>query len=235
MRERAARSSSVAAGARQALRCRFRSPSAARSCSSGASSALMSLWPVSLIVRALDDVPVWAVQRAAGLFLKNLQKTRWNPERAPTAPQIRTEAKLIMLDVTVSLASSRSAPKVGKPPSRAMTMRERAARSSSVAAGARQVSTSSAGSRTASRMATGMATSSSAPSLPRWSTSGPRWATGQAHRELGILAVGAEGREAAEQGHDDAGEGRPVLITCRRRAGTRSGHRPRLRSEPRPS
>ncbi|WP_458438789.1 hypothetical protein [Methylorubrum extorquens] len=58
---------------------------------------------VSLIVRALDDVPVWAVQRAAGLFLKNLQKTRWNPERAPTAPQIRTEAKLIMLDVEVEL------------------------------------------------------------------------------------------------------------------------------------
>lgn len=58
---------------------------------------------VSLIVRALDDVPVWAVQRAAGLFLKNMQKTRWNPERAPTAPQIRTEAKLIMLDVEVEL------------------------------------------------------------------------------------------------------------------------------------
>lgn len=58
---------------------------------------------VSLIVRALDDVPVWAVQRAAGLFLKNLQKTRWNPERAPTAPQIRAEAKLVMLDVEVEL------------------------------------------------------------------------------------------------------------------------------------
>jgi len=58
---------------------------------------------VSLVVRALDDVPVWAVQRAAGLFLKNLQKTRWNPERAPTAPQIRAEAKLVMLDVEVEL------------------------------------------------------------------------------------------------------------------------------------
>ncbi|CAO4179541.1 hypothetical protein CLBKND_03434 [Methylorubrum aminovorans] len=58
---------------------------------------------VSLIVRALDDVPVWAVQRAAGLFLKNMQKTRWNPERAPTAPQIRAEAKLVMLDVEVEL------------------------------------------------------------------------------------------------------------------------------------
>lgn len=58
---------------------------------------------VSLIVRALDDVPVWSVQKAAGLFLKNLQKTRWNPERAPTAPQIRAEAKLAMLDVEVEL------------------------------------------------------------------------------------------------------------------------------------
>lgn len=58
---------------------------------------------VGLIVRALDDVPVWAVQKAASLFLKNLQKTRWNPERAPTAPQIRAEAKLVMLDVEVEL------------------------------------------------------------------------------------------------------------------------------------
>jgi hypothetical protein len=58
---------------------------------------------VGLIVRALDDVPVWTVQRAAGLFLKNMQKTRWNPERAPTAPQIRAEAKLVMLDVEVEL------------------------------------------------------------------------------------------------------------------------------------
>lgn len=58
---------------------------------------------VSLIVRALDDVPVWAVKRAAGLFLKNLPKTRWNPERAPTAPQIRAEAKLVTLDVEVEL------------------------------------------------------------------------------------------------------------------------------------
>lgn len=58
---------------------------------------------MGLIVRALDDVPVWTVQRAAGLFLKNMQKTRWNPERAPTAPQIRAEAKLIMLDVEVEL------------------------------------------------------------------------------------------------------------------------------------
>lgn len=58
---------------------------------------------VSMIVRALDDVPVWAVQRAAGLFLKNQQKTRWNPERAPTAPQIRAEAKLVMLEVEVEL------------------------------------------------------------------------------------------------------------------------------------
>ncbi|MCP2080733.1 UNVERIFIED_ORG: hypothetical protein J2W74_001919 [Methylorubrum zatmanii] len=58
---------------------------------------------VGLIVRALDDVPVWTVQRAAGLFLKNMQKTRWNPERAPTAPQIRAEAKLVMIDVEVEL------------------------------------------------------------------------------------------------------------------------------------
>ena len=58
---------------------------------------------VSLIVRALDDVPVWAVQKAAGLFLKNQQKVRWNPERAPTAPQIRAEAKMAMLDVEVEL------------------------------------------------------------------------------------------------------------------------------------
>ncbi|MBB2965139.1 hypothetical protein FHU13_005562 [Methylobacterium sp. R2-1] len=58
---------------------------------------------VSLIVRALDDVPVWAVQKAAGLFLKNQQKVRWNPERAPTAPQIRAEAKMVMLDVEVEL------------------------------------------------------------------------------------------------------------------------------------
>lgn len=58
---------------------------------------------VSLIVRALDDVPVWSVQKAAGLYLKNLQKTRWNPERAPTAPQIRAEAKLVTLDVEVEL------------------------------------------------------------------------------------------------------------------------------------
>lgn len=58
---------------------------------------------VALICRALDDVPVWAVQRAAGNFLKGTTLTRWNPDRAPTPPQIRAEAKLITLDVETEL------------------------------------------------------------------------------------------------------------------------------------
>lgn len=58
---------------------------------------------VSLICRALDDVPVWAVQRAAGNFLKGSTKTPWSPDRAPTPPQIRAEAKLITLDVETEL------------------------------------------------------------------------------------------------------------------------------------
>ncbi|MBP2495397.1 hypothetical protein ABID82_002270 [Methylobacterium sp. PvP062] len=58
---------------------------------------------VGLICRALDDVPLWAVQRAAGHFLKGSTKTRWNPDRAPTPPQIRAEAKLLVLDVESEL------------------------------------------------------------------------------------------------------------------------------------
>lgn len=58
---------------------------------------------VGMICRALDDVPVWAVQRAAANFLKGTTKTPWNSDRAPTPPQIRTEAKLNMLDVEIEL------------------------------------------------------------------------------------------------------------------------------------
>lgn len=58
---------------------------------------------VGMICRALDDVPVWAVQRAAANFLKGWCKTTWNPDRAPTPPQIRAEAKLIALDVEIEL------------------------------------------------------------------------------------------------------------------------------------
>jgi hypothetical protein len=58
---------------------------------------------VGMICRALDDVPVWAVQRAAANFLKGQTKTPWNPDRAPTPPQIRSEAKLIVLDVETEL------------------------------------------------------------------------------------------------------------------------------------
>lgn len=58
---------------------------------------------VALVCRALDDVPVWAVQRAAGNFLKGTTLTRWSPDRAPTPPQIRAEAKLITLDVETEL------------------------------------------------------------------------------------------------------------------------------------
>jgi hypothetical protein len=58
---------------------------------------------VRMIVRALDDVPVWFVQRAAGNFLKGRQKVAWNPEKAPTPPQIRAEAMLAVLDVETEL------------------------------------------------------------------------------------------------------------------------------------
>lgn len=58
---------------------------------------------VRMICRALDDVPVWAVQRAAGNFLKGRQKVAWNPEKAPTPPQIRAEAMMAVLDVETEL------------------------------------------------------------------------------------------------------------------------------------
>lgn len=58
---------------------------------------------VGMIVRALDDVPVWAVQKAAANFLKGRQKVAWNSDRAPTPPQIRSEAMLAVLDVETEL------------------------------------------------------------------------------------------------------------------------------------
>lgn len=58
---------------------------------------------VGLICRALDDVPVWSVQKAAGHFIKDSTKIPWNCEKAPTPPQIRSEAKLIVLDVETEL------------------------------------------------------------------------------------------------------------------------------------
>lgn len=58
---------------------------------------------VTLVVRALDDVPVWSVQRAASRFLKGTAQTRWSEDRAPTPPQIRAEAKLICLEVETEL------------------------------------------------------------------------------------------------------------------------------------
>lgn len=58
---------------------------------------------VGLICRALDDVPVWSVQKAAEHFIKGATKIPWNCERAPTPPQIRSEAKLIVLDVETEL------------------------------------------------------------------------------------------------------------------------------------
>lgn len=58
---------------------------------------------IGMVCRALDDVPVWAVQRAAGNFLKGRQKIAWNPEKAPTPPQIRSEAMLAVLDVETEL------------------------------------------------------------------------------------------------------------------------------------
>lgn len=58
---------------------------------------------VALICRALDDVPVWSVQQAAQHFIKGCTKIPWNNDRAPTPPQIRSEAKLICLDVETEL------------------------------------------------------------------------------------------------------------------------------------
>jgi hypothetical protein len=58
---------------------------------------------VGMICRALDDVPVWAVQRAAANFLKGPPKVQWSNDRAPTPPQIRAEAKWIILDVETEL------------------------------------------------------------------------------------------------------------------------------------
>ena len=60
---------------------------------------------VVMICRALDDVPVWAVQKAAANFLKGPPhlKTSWNPEKAPTPPQIRSEAMMAVLDIETEL------------------------------------------------------------------------------------------------------------------------------------
>jgi hypothetical protein len=58
---------------------------------------------IGMIGRALEDVPVWAVQKAAANFLKGRQKVAWNPEKAPTPPQIRSEAMLAVLDVETEL------------------------------------------------------------------------------------------------------------------------------------
>lgn len=66
-------------------------------------SAEQATTNVKMICRALDDVPVWAVQKAAGNFLKGRQKITWNPEKAPTPPQIRSEAMLAVLDVETEL------------------------------------------------------------------------------------------------------------------------------------
>lgn len=54
---------------------------------------------VGLTCRALDDVPVWAVQEAAGRFIKGNVRVVWTHDRAPTPPQIRGEAKHCMLPV----------------------------------------------------------------------------------------------------------------------------------------
>lgn len=53
----------------------------------------------SLVCRALDDCPTWAVNVAAGKFLKGTNQVRWDQDKAPSAPQIRAEAKLAMLDI----------------------------------------------------------------------------------------------------------------------------------------
>jgi hypothetical protein len=53
----------------------------------------------ALACRALDDIPVWAVQEAAGRFVKGNVRVIWSHDRAPTPPQIRGEAKHCMLPV----------------------------------------------------------------------------------------------------------------------------------------
>lgn len=58
---------------------------------------------VSLVCRALNDVPTWAVQEAAGRFIKGNARIPWNPAQAPTAPQIRAEALQAMLPVETEL------------------------------------------------------------------------------------------------------------------------------------
>lgn len=58
----------------------------------------------ALTVRALDDVPVWAVKEAAAGFLKGRVRVIWDQQRAPTPPQIRGEAKHCMLWVEEEVA-----------------------------------------------------------------------------------------------------------------------------------
>ncbi len=53
----------------------------------------------ALACRALDDVPVWAVQEAAGRFVKGNVRVIWSHDRAPTPPQIRGEARHCMLPI----------------------------------------------------------------------------------------------------------------------------------------
>ncbi|MDR7037379.1 hypothetical protein J2X36_002126 [Methylobacterium sp. BE186] len=57
----------------------------------------------SLVCRALDDCPTWAVNAAASRFIKGKQQVRWEADKAPTAPQIRAEAKLGTLDIETEL------------------------------------------------------------------------------------------------------------------------------------
>jgi hypothetical protein len=56
-----------------------------------------------MVCRALNDCPTWAVKEAAARFIKGEVRIEWDPSRAPTAPQIRAEAKWACLPVEAEL------------------------------------------------------------------------------------------------------------------------------------
>lgn len=74
---------------------------------------LMSGWPgygeglesagnlLGLMCRALDDVPLWAVQEACLRFIKGKARTPWDPAKAPTPPQVRAEAMREVLEAGI--------------------------------------------------------------------------------------------------------------------------------------
>lgn len=58
----------------------------------------------TMVCRALSDCPTWAVNEAAARFIQGKNRTEWNAEKAPTAPQIHAEAKTSCVPLEIEIA-----------------------------------------------------------------------------------------------------------------------------------